>query len=118
MKHLDVYARRDPQLAPYLLREVDIEYKRKCQKVNFCFWLTIGVAVSLFNTALYCEQIAILIAYADSVHREDEAKDEDFAIRRRVFVEFMTLVKEAFHRDQKWTSADMRAAKNLLERVN
>ncbi len=106
MKHLDVYARRDVQLAPYLLREVDIEYKRKCQKVSFCLWLALTVAMGLFSMQLYGEQVEVMMNLAELVHRENEARDEDFLIRRRLFAKYLAIIKESFARDQKWTDAD------------
>ena len=115
MKHLDVYARRDPQLAPYLLREVDIEYKRKCYKASFCWWLAFAVSVMLFQSQLQAEQVEVLITFADMVRREQEARDEDFSARRRLFGKYLSVIKSAFSRDQTWTASDTAKVKELFE---
>lgn len=64
MKHLDVYARRDVQLAPYLLRDIDIEYKRKCRKVSFIIWIAVLTLSDLFNGKLENEQIHYMKMYS------------------------------------------------------
>ena len=115
MKHLDVYARRDPQLAPYLLREVDIEYKRKCQKVSFCFWLAVTFALLLFQSQLQAEQAEVMIVFAEVVRKEQDARDEDFSIRRRLFGKYLAIVTSAFRRDQTWNDADSAKVTALFE---
>lgn len=118
MKHLDIYARRDPQLAPYLLREVDIEFKRKCRKVNFCFWVAAFVTMSLFLRQLKSDELDLLVQYADLIRKEQDAKDDDFAVRRRVFVKYMAIVKSAFNSDQKWSDVYAQKVHTLLTQQN
>ncbi|KAL7697768.1 hypothetical protein N2W54_001686 [Lotmaria passim] len=106
MKHLDLYARRDPQLAPYLLREVDIEYKRKCRKVSFVVWVAIFTVAVAWQTRMQGEALHYMRLYASYVRAEQDAKDEDNIQRRKAFVGVMNVVKAAFDRDQRWTPAD------------
>ncbi|CAG9576853.1 conserved hypothetical protein [Leishmania major strain Friedlin] len=113
MKHLDLYARRDPQLAPYLLREVDIEYKRKCRKVSFLVWVVIFTVSVAWQTRMQGEALHYMRLYASYVRAEQDAKDEDNIKRRKAFVGVMNVVKDAFDRDQRWTAAD--EAKALKE---
>lgn len=115
MKHLDIYARRDPQLAPYLLREVDIEYKRKCRKVTFLLWVVILTMVTGLQIRLQGEQLHFMRLYADYIKAEQTAKDEDNIQRRKAFVGVMNVVKDAFDRDQKWTREDEKKAIELLK---
>ncbi|RNF10852.1 uncharacterized protein Tco025E_06727 [Trypanosoma conorhini] len=114
MKHLDLYARRDPQLAPYLLREVDIEYKRKCRKVSFCIWMCIFTVVTAFQIRMQGDQLHYLRLYADCVRAEQDAKDEDEIRRRKTFVAVANLVRDAFDRDQKWHKSDQEKALKVL----
>ncbi|RNF03705.1 hypothetical protein TraAM80_05689 [Trypanosoma rangeli] len=114
MKHLDLYARRDPQLAPYLLREVDIEYKRKCHKVSFCIWMCIFTIVTAFQMRMQGEQLHYLRLYADCVRAEQDAKDENEIRRRKTFVSVANIVRDAFDRDQTWSSRDHEKALKLL----
>ncbi|KEG10192.1 hypothetical protein DQ04_04061020 [Trypanosoma grayi] len=114
MKHLDLYARRDPQLAPYLLREVDIEYKRKCRKVSFCCWMCIFTIVTAVQMRMQSEQLHYLRLYADCVRAEQEAKDGDEIRRRKAFVGVMNIVRDAFDRDQSWNRNDQEKALNAL----
>ncbi|ORC83412.1 uncharacterized protein TM35_000721150 [Trypanosoma theileri] len=114
MKHLDLYARRDPQLAPYLLREVDIEYKRKCRKVSFCLWVCIFTIVTTFQMRMQGEQLHYLRLYADCAKTEQDAKDEDEIRRRKAFVAVMNVVKDAFDRDQSWNKSDQEKALKAL----
>ncbi|KAH9588961.1 hypothetical protein LSM04_007270 [Trypanosoma melophagium] len=114
MKHLDLYARRDPQLAPYLLREVDIEYKRKCRKVSFCLWACIFTIVTTFQMRIQGEQLHYLRLYADCAKTEQDAKDEDEIRRRKAFVAVMNVVKDAFDRDQSWNKSDQEKALKAL----
>lgn len=117
MKHLDLYARRDPQLAPYLLREVDIEYKRKCRKASFLVWvviLTMGVAL---QWRIQAESVHHLRHYAVLVKMEEEGKDEDSLERRTALVGVMDLVVQAFHRDQRWGRGDVAQAKKVLRQA-
>eukprot|EP00742_Colponemidia_sp_Colp-10_P024445 GILJ01029342.1.p1 GENE.GILJ01029342.1~~GILJ01029342.1.p1 ORF type:complete len:141 (+),score=10.75 GILJ01029342.1:38-460(+) len=115
MKHLDLYARRDPQLVPYLLREVDIEFKRKCRKVNFCFWLGVCTVLLLYQQRVMTETIHYLKGYAEFVEAEKGAKDDDNAIRRRALVRIMNMVKSAYSRDANWTKQDSLLALECLE---
>lgn len=112
MKHLDLYARRDPQLAPYLLREVDIEYKRKCRKVNFLFWVIIFTMTIALQTRIQGESIHHLRNYASLINLEHEAIDADNLERRRVLVDIMEACIDAFNRDQKWTSEDLKRVRS------
>ncbi|ESL10126.1 hypothetical protein TRSC58_02145 [Trypanosoma rangeli SC58] len=114
MKHLDLYARRDPQLAPYLLREVDIEYKRKCRKVSFCIWMCIFTVVTAFQIHMQGEQLHYLRLYADCVRTEQDAKDENEIRRRKTFVSVANIVRDAFDRDQTWSNRDHEKALKLL----
>ncbi|EAN94468.1 hypothetical protein C3747_385g47c [Trypanosoma cruzi] len=114
MKHLDLYARRDPQLAPYLLREVDIEYKRKCRKVSFCIWMCVFTVVTAFQMRMQGEQLHYLRLYADCVRAEQDAKDEDEIRRRKAFVAVVNVVRDAFDRDQKWSRSDHEKALKVL----
>lgn len=93
MKHLDIYARRDPQLAPYLLREVDIEYKRKCRKVNFVFWLSMFVLLLLLQARESLECAFYLKHYTQLLREELDAKDDDMDLRRAKMVQLLQLVK-------------------------
>lgn len=106
MKHLDLYARRDPQLAPYLLREVDIEYKRKCRKVTFLVWVIVFTVAIAWQTRMQGEALHYMRLYAQYLRAEQDAKDEDSIQRRKAFVGVMNVVKTAFDRDQRWTSVD------------
>lgn len=115
MKHLDLYARRDVQLAPYLLREVDIEYKRKCRKVNFLVWLAICTVTIALQTRLQGETLHYMRLYSSYVRAEQDAKDEDNIKRRQVFVYVMNVVKDAFDRDQVWRNTDEDRAIKYLE---
>jgi hypothetical protein len=114
MKHLDLYARRDPQLAPYLLREVDIEWKRKCRKVNFVFWVAVAVGLMLYDQRLAAEAIYFLKQYAVLMADEQEARDFDADMRRAKLVGVMGVVKDAYRRNAKWTKADENAAVEIL----
>lgn len=114
MKHLDVYARRDVQLAPYLLREVDIEFKRKCRKVQFVVWMTIFTVATCLQIRLQGETLHFIRLYAGYVKAEQDAKDEDNLKRRRAFVGVMNVVKDAFDHDQKWSKMDEEKAMACL----
>lgn len=114
MRHLDIYARRDPQLAPYLLREVDIEHKRKCRKVTFAFWLTVFIATLLYNQRSHCDVAYYMRQYVECTTTERLAKDEDVDRRRAMFVALTGCVKDAFERDQRWTAADLKAVEKVL----
>lgn len=116
MKHLDLYARRDPQLAPYLLREVDIEYKRKCRKVNFMVWTAVLTLLLAYQYRLQTEELNLLRSYASYVRAEQDARDEDHMERRRLFVLLSNLVKDAFFRSQQWTPEDQKKALDLLQK--
>ncbi len=118
LKQLDVYARRDVQLAPYLLREVDIEYKRKCNKVKFCFWMAILVALSLYDMQLQNECVLVMMGLADLIRQENDAKDEDFSARRQLFAKYLVVLKEAFARDQKWTVADTAKVTGIMQNAS
>lgn len=110
MKHLDLYARRDPQLAPYLLREVDIEFKRKCRKVNFLIWGTLFTMAILLQARIQSESVHHLRNYAYYVRDRQEAKDKDSIIRRKALVHVLGIIVDAYNRDQKWTESDARKA--------
>lgn len=114
MKHLDLYARRDPQLAPYLLREVDIEYKRKCRKVNFLMWTIFFTMAIALQSRIQGESMHHLRNYAALTRAEQEAKDEDNVCRRKAMVEVMGLVVHAFDRDQTWSREDKKRAQQIL----
>jgi hypothetical protein len=114
MSHLDLYARRDPQLAPYLLREIDIEYKRKCRKVNFVFWIAMCTTALLYDQRVSAEAVFYLREYAELIQDENEAKDRDNDLRRAKLVGLMGIVKQAFERDGKWTVEDYHAASRVL----
>ena len=114
MGHLDLYARRDPQLAPYLLREVDIEYKRKCRKVNFVFWVAMAVAAMLYDQRATAESVYYMRAYAELIAEEQEALDRDSDLRRSKLVGVMGVVKKAFDRDAKWRVEDYHQAVSIL----
>ncbi|EPY42983.1 hypothetical protein AGDE_00940 [Angomonas deanei] len=114
MKHLDIYARRDPQLAPYLLREVDIEYKRKCRKVKFLVWLILFTVSMALQTRMQSEELHYMRLFAELMKKEQDAKDEDNVKRREIFVQYMNLVKDAFFRSQKWTKSDDLSARNAF----
>lgn len=115
MRHLDLYARRDPQLAPYLLREVDIEYKRRCRKVNFVFWLALFSALVIYDERLALESMHYLRLFAEQSQIEQAARDHDTNERRAKLVEVMNVVKDAFERDQKWTKADEQRTDAILQ---
>ncbi|KAG8347783.1 hypothetical protein ERJ75_000537700 [Trypanosoma vivax] len=115
MKHLDLYARRDPQLAPYLLREVDIEYKRKCRKVSFCVWVTIFTIVLTFQIRMQGEQLHYMRLYADCTKTEHDAIDNDNIKRRKAFVSIMNIATEAFDENQKWSVTDQERAVKALQ---
>lgn len=111
MKHLDLYARRDPQLAPYLLREVDIEYKRKCRKVSFLLWVIIFTTAIALQSRIQGESVHHLRNYASLINLQQEALDADNLERRRVLVEIMEACVYAFNRDQKWSNEDFKKLK-------
>lgn len=115
MKHLDLYARRDPQLAPYLLREVDIEFKRKCRKVQFMVWVIIFTVAMGWQSRMQGESLHFMRLYAAYMKAEQDAKDEDNIQRRKAFVGVMNTVKDAFDRDQKWTASDAKKAMGYLQ---
>lgn len=116
MKHLDLYARRDPQLAPYLLREVDIEYKRQCRKVTFCVWTGIVTVLLAYQYRLQVEELFYLKQYAEYCRAEQDARDDDGALRRKIFVGISNVVKDAFQRDQRWTPEDTERCVAVMER--
>jgi hypothetical protein len=115
MKHLDLYARRDPQLAPYILREVDIEYKRKCRKASFCFWVAFLTVLLSYQYRLQAEELSYLRQYAEYCRASQDARDEDNVERRRVFVSITNIIKESFNRDQRWKDDDAKKCLNVLE---
>jgi hypothetical protein len=115
MKHLDLYARRDPQLAPYLLREVDIEYKRKCRKASYCFWVGVITILMSYQYRLQAEELSYLRQYAAYCRASQDARDEDDMERRRVFVTITNTIKDAFNRDQRWRECDVKACLSALE---
>ena len=117
MGHLDLYARRDPQLAPYLLREVDIEWKRKCRKVNYIIWVTIFVCALLYDQRSHAEVSYYLRTYAEMVHEEQQARDRDSDLRRGKLVAVMGVIKNAFERDGKWRVDDYLEAARILRSV-
>ena len=98
MRHLDIYARRDPQLAPYLLREVDIEYKRKCRKVNFVFWLSVLVCLIMLQSRESLETAFYLRNYTELLREELDAKDDDMDLRRAKMVQLLQLLKKVEQR--------------------
>lgn len=114
MKHLDIYARRDPQLAPYLLREVDIEWKRKCRKVNFVYWVAILTILLCFDDRITLEVLHYLKLYVDQSNLEQEKRDEDHGIRRQTLIQLMDTVKTAYMRDQQWRPEDAKAVTAIL----
>lgn len=114
MKHLDLYARRDPQLAPYLLREVDIEYKRKCRKVSFLYWVVLFTMAIALQSRIQGESVHHLRNYASLINLEQEAKDADNLERRRILVEIMEVCIKAFNRDQKWRKEDYNSVRNSI----
>nr|CCC89547.1 conserved hypothetical protein [Trypanosoma congolense IL3000] len=116
MKHLDLYARRDPQLAPYLLREVDIEYKRSCRKVTFCLWVCLFTLTSAVQIRMQGEHLHYMRLYAECVDTERCASDEDGIHRRKTFVALMNIVKKAFDRNQSWNKDDEESAMKELSR--
>lgn len=118
MKHLDVYARRDAQLAPYLLREVDIEFKRRCRKVQFLVWMAILTATICLQARLQGETLHFMRLYAGYMKAEQDAKDDDNIKRRKALVGVMNVIKDAFDRDQKWVKADEQKAMSCLTERN
>uniref|UniRef100_A0A7S1QYH9 Uncharacterized protein n=1 Tax=Neobodo designis TaxID=312471 RepID=A0A7S1QYH9_NEODS len=114
MGHLDLYARRDPQLAPYLLREVDIEFKRKCRKVNYIFWVAVFMCSMLYDQRAHAEVSYYLRTYAEMVHEEQQARDRDMDLRRGKLVGVMGVIKNAFERDGKWRVDDYKEAVRIL----
>jgi hypothetical protein len=114
MKHLDIYARRDPQLAPYLLREVDIEWKRKCRKVNFVYWIAILTMLLCLDDRITLEVLHYLKLYVDQSNLEQEKRDEDHSIRRQTLIQLMDTVKTAYMRDQQWKPEDAKAVTAIL----
>lgn len=115
MKHLDLYARRDPQLAPYLLREVDIEFKRKCRKASYCFWVAFLTVLLSYQYRLQAEELSYLRQYAAYCRASQDARDEDNMERRRMFVSITNTIKEAFNRDQRWNDGDTGKCMKILE---
>jgi hypothetical protein len=115
MTHLDLYARRDAQLAPYLLREIDIEYKRKCRKVNFVIWTALCTCAMLYDQRANAEAVYYLREYAELIQDEQEARDRDTDLRRAKLVGVMGVVKAAFDRDAQWTVKDYQAAVKILK---
>ena len=113
-KMLDIHARRDPQLAPYLLREVDIEFKRKNTKVKFVVWSMILTFLVCWNERLNCEELHFLKQYVGVLQLEDDEKALDADIRRAKLVAFLELVREAYTRDQKWTALDTKRAEEIF----
>ena len=115
MRHLDLYARRDPQLAPYLLREVDIEWKRRCRKVNFVFWCAVFTFLACYDERLTLEGMHFLKLFADQAALEQEKRDEDMNHRRQRLVDVMNVVKTAYLRDKSWRSSDLESVKQILK---
>lgn len=115
MKHLDLYARRDPQLAPYILREVDIEFKRKCRKVNFCFWMAMATMAAFYNNRMSAETIYFMKRYAEYMQAEQECLDDDASIRRRALTQFMNVVRSSYSKTSgKWTALDAKDADSIF----
>lgn len=114
MRHLDIYARRDPQLAPYLLREVNIEFKRRCTKVSFVFWVAVLSALTVWDQRVNSESFYYLRMYAEQTKILEDMKDIDASERRRALVDFLLLVREAFSRNAEWTILDSKKAKQLF----
>jgi len=83
-RQLDIYARRDAQLAPYLLRTVDIEYHRKCTKVKFVFWVSCFTALMCLNMRTELEVMAVTMPYVQLLHELKDAEDLDFEIRQGI----------------------------------
>lgn len=114
MKHLDLYARRDPQLAPYLLREVDIEWKRTCRKVGFVVWVAIATALLLFDQRLSSEALHYLKAYVELYQVELEAMDDDANVRRSKLVRILKLAKTSNEATGKWGPAETASTVSIL----
>lgn len=116
-KMLDIYARRDPQLAPYLLREVNIEYKRKNTKVRFVFWAALAVLLLMLDQRLNAELIHHMRRYLEVVQMEEDEKDLDADIRRAKLVAFLGAVRRSFERDRTWNDDDTAKAIALVKGV-
>lgn len=114
MKHLDIYARRDPQLAPYLLREVDIEYKRQGRKVTFVLWVALCTVVTAVHLRIQSEELHYMKLYITQMKAEQDAKDRDNTKRREVFAKLMNVISDAFRRDQAWHDSDAHRAADIL----
>eukprot|EP00759_Apiculatamorpha_spiralis_P045727 PhF_6_TR42591/c0_g1_i1/m.64040 len=104
-KHLDVYARRDAQLAPYLLREVDIEYLRKCRKVRYVVWVAILTALMLYTNRVETEVMYFMRPYLESMQDLSEAEDGDYEIRHRTAAKALKMIGEAKDSPKLWTKA-------------
>lgn len=118
MKHLDLYARRDPQLAPFLIREVDIEWKRKCRKVNFVVWVAILTGLSFLDQRLSLESMYYMKGYAELAQQEQDVADEDFTWRRARLVQILKHVRSVHQRNvltaDAWTKQDTAVAQDIL----
>ena len=96
-RQLDVFARRDPQLAPYLLREVDIEYQRRYTKFRFILWIAAFTALTLYNLRLHYEINYFLKPYAQRQEEHRRNEDRDFEIRQRWLVRILHLLEKVRH---------------------
>ena len=116
-KMLDIYARRDPQLAPYLLREVDMEFKRKNTKVRFVVWSCLFVLLFMMNERINCENVHQLRRYVELLQYEEDEKDIDADLRRAKLMAVLALVRQAWARDQTWRQSDTDAAVHAVRTV-
>ena len=81
-RQLDVYARRDPQLAPYLLRQVDTEFQRGCRKVKYIFWVALFVACLLYDIRVEAELGHFLQPYFEKLDQLRACEVADYEDRQ------------------------------------
>ena len=113
-RQLDVYARRDPQLAPYVLRQVDKEFQRSCSKAKYVFWLGIFVAGCLYDMRIESELGFFLQPYLNKLAEFRVHELDDYAARQKCASEVLMLLERAKNDPSKIKEV-RKAIKNLEE---
>ena len=93
-RQLDVYARRDPQLAPYILRQVDKEYQRSGTKVKYVFWVAMLVAGILYDFRVEAERGHFLQPYLEKLEELSESEILDYEKRQKYAKTLLQLLEE------------------------
>eukprot|EP00760_Papus_ankaliazontas_P010824 PhM_4_TR14528/c0_g1_i1/m.54045 len=116
-KQLDLYARRDPQLAPYMLRDVDIEYQRRCKKVHFVAWAAIFTSLFLYNLRVDSEVFYFLRPYILNLIEIRAAEDEDYERRSGAAARTLGLLSEVKKNPALWTKEHQNKIREALKAV-